>query len=174
MNQGYETPRLWRVEWQSAIGLLRVWCSERGVSRVWLPGLQPKPPAGRVEWMEGPAAFPVEGRIDAYLEGKRPTFDLPLDLEGTPFALDVWLALGEIPTGETVTYGQLAARLGRPNAVRAVGTLLGKNPVPLLLPCHRVWPVGNGQSGGYVGGIELKRWLMAMERRCFVKQEEAE
>jgi len=88
---------------------------------------------------------------------------LPLAIEGTEFQLSVWHALAEIPCGETRTYGQLAKRIGRPNAVRAVGLANGSNPVGVVLPCHRV--IGSdGSLTGYGGGIERKAWLLAHER----------
>lgn len=89
---------------------------------------------------------------------------LPLALEGTPFQLAVWRALAEIPSGETRSYAEVARRIGRPSAVRAVGLANGANPVGLVLPCHRV--IGSdGSLTGYGGGVERKRWLLAHERR---------
>lgn len=88
--------------------------------------------------------------------------DLPVKTEGTPFQREVWQALREIPTGTTISYGQLAERIGRPAAVRAVGLANGSNPVGLVVPCHRV--IGaNGSMTGYGGGIERKRWLLEHE-----------
>jgi methylated-DNA-[protein]-cysteine S-methyltransferase len=98
-----------------------------------------------------------------YFEGKRQTFDLPLDLQGTPFQKEVWQALLDIPYGETRTYADQALAIGRPKAVRAVGAANGKNPVPIVVPCHRV--IGSdGSLTGYAGGIEIKRALLALER----------
>lgn len=91
------------------------------------------------------------------------TFDLPLALRGTPFQRRVWSALGTIPYGETLSYGQLAERLGVPTAARAVGLANGRNPVGIIVPCHRV--VGaNGSLTGYGGGLDRKRRLLAFER----------
>lgn len=91
------------------------------------------------------------------------TFDLPLALRGTPFQRRVWAALRTIPYGETVSYGQLAERLGAPSASRAVGLANGRNPVGIIVPCHRV--VGaNGSLTGYGGGLDRKRRLLAFER----------
>ena len=106
----------------------------------------------------------VKGREELldYLAGERRTFDLPLDPRGTPFQLAVWHALAEIPYGQTVTYGALAGRLGRPKAGRAVGQANHRNPLPIFLPCHRV--VGTkGALTGYAGGLELKAWLLRLE-----------
>lgn len=102
-----------------------------------------------------------------YFSGKRKTFDFPLAPRGTEFQLAVWNALLEIPYGDTVTYAELARRIGRPAAVRAVGAANGANPIPVIIPCHRV--IGsNGTLTGYGGGIERKQWLLALEgRRLF-------
>ncbi|HEX6083542.1 MAG TPA: methylated-DNA--[protein]-cysteine S-methyltransferase [Thermoanaerobaculia bacterium] len=102
-----------------------------------------------------------------YFDGRRRTFDFPLAPKGTPFQLDVWNALLEVPYGDTVTYAELARRIGRPSAIRAVGAANGANPIPVIIPCHRV--IGsNGTLTGYGGGIERKQWLLALEgRRLF-------
>lgn len=97
-----------------------------------------------------------------YLEGRRRTFDLPLDLEGTPFQQKVWSALADIPYGQTITYGELARRVGCPKGSRAVGQANHRNPLPILLPCHRVVGAG-GTLTGYGGGLELKEWLLRLE-----------
>ncbi len=103
-------------------------------------------------------------QLREYFDGARTGFDLRLALAGTPFQLRVWAALRSIPYGQTVSYGQLADRLGRPSASRAVGLANGKNPVSIIVPCHRV--VGaDGSLTGYGGGIDRKRFLLAHERR---------
>lgn len=105
-----------------------------------------------------------EGRrqIAAYLAGDSKAFDLPLYLDGTPFQQEVWAALQEIPSGETWSYAQLADHIGRPNAVRAVGSANGRNPLPVLVPCHRV--IGaDGTLTGYLGGTDIKRYLLELE-----------
>ena len=97
-----------------------------------------------------------------YFQGKRRSFDLPLDPRGTPFRLVVWSALEDIPYGQAITYGELARRIGRPKAVRAVGQANHHNPLPILIPCHRV--VGSGGSlTGYGGGLDLKENLLRLE-----------
>ena len=98
-----------------------------------------------------------------YLEGRRTAFDLPLDLRGTEFQLRVWAALRGIPYGETRSYREVARALQRPRAVRAVGSANGANPLPLVIPCHRV-VASDGKLGGYGGGLALKAKLLAMER----------
>ncbi|GAA5194160.1 methylated-DNA--[protein]-cysteine S-methyltransferase [Rugosimonospora acidiphila] len=111
-----------------------------------------------------PAPFArVIEQLTEYFDGARTTFDLPLAEQGTPFQRVVWAALGDIPYGETVSYGQLAERIGRPTASRAVGLANGKNPVSIIVPCHRVVGAG-GDLTGYGGGIERKRYLLDFER----------
>lgn len=101
-------------------------------------------------------------QLEEYFAGKRRVFDLPLGLSGTAFQRDVWTTLAEIPYGETVSYGELAAMVGRPTAFRAVGQANGANPVPIVLPCHRVVASG-GRIGGYGGGLPIKRKLLELE-----------
>lgn len=104
----------------------------------------------------------TERQLDEYFAGERTSFDLPLALRGTPFQLRVWRALCDIPYGETISYGELARRVGAPGAARAVGLANGRNPVPIIVPCHRV--IGaNGTLTGYGGGLDRKRWLLALE-----------
>ncbi len=103
-------------------------------------------------------------QLEDYFDGKRTEFDVPLRLAGTPFQRRVWAALAEIPYGETASYGQLAGRIGQPTAARAVGLANGRNPVAIIVPCHRV--VGSdGSLTGYGGGLERKQYLLAFERR---------
>jgi methylated-DNA-[protein]-cysteine S-methyltransferase len=105
----------------------------------------------------------VAAQLAEYFAGERREFDLPVVFEGTPFQQTVWRALQEIPCGETVSYGELAERIGRPTASRAVGLANGHNPISIIVPCHRV--VGsNGSLTGYGGGIERKRYLLNLER----------
>jgi len=100
--------------------------------------------------------------LDAYFSGRLKTFGVPLELAGTPFQLSVWHALETIPYGQTWTYGELARHLDRPTAVRAVGAANGSNPIPIIVPCHRV--IGsNGRLVGFGGGLDLKRRLLALE-----------
>ncbi len=100
-----------------------------------------------------------------YLDGKRRRFELELDVRGTAFQRRVWEALLEIPFGETRSYGELAARLGQPGAARAVGLANGANPLPPVIPCHRVI-AADGRLGGYGGGVRLKQRLLAMEQNA--------
>jgi methylated-DNA-[protein]-cysteine S-methyltransferase len=106
---------------------------------------------------------PVKRELDEYFAGRRVVFDLPLDLGGAAdFTREVLGELAKVPFGEVTTYGHLAARVGRPRAARAVGTVMNRNPIPIVLPCHRV--VGSsGSLVGYAGGLERKQALLALE-----------
>jgi methylated-DNA-[protein]-cysteine S-methyltransferase len=118
-----------------------------------------------VEWHEDSAVFTeVVGQLKSYFAGERKAFDLPLVLEGTEFQKKVWTALQDIPYGETVSYKALAQRVGSPKAVRAVGAANGANPIPIIIPCHRV--IGNdGSLTGFGGGLPLKKKLLELESR---------
>jgi len=103
-------------------------------------------------------------QLRAYFSGELERFSLPLAPEGTPFQLEVWRRLGAIPYGETMSYGELARSIRRPGASRAVGLANGTNPIPIVIPCHRV--IGsNGKLTGYGGGLPTKAKLLALERR---------
>jgi methylated-DNA-[protein]-cysteine S-methyltransferase len=105
----------------------------------------------------------VISQLAAYFDGRLTTFDLPLAPRGTPFQRLVWAALREIPYGRTISYGELADRIGRPTAARAVGLANGRNPLSIIVPCHRV--VGSsGDLTGYGGGLDRKRHLLAFEK----------
>ncbi len=116
-------------------------------------------PPGAPPWLGRAVALLAE-----YFAGRNPDLSsLPLDLAGTPFQRQVWEELRKVPPGRTLTYGELARRLGKPGAARAVGQALRANPLPLFIPCHRVTAAG-GRLGGYSAGPERKRWLLALER----------
>lgn len=105
----------------------------------------------------------VVTELDEYFAGTRTAFDVPVRLHGTPFQLEVWEQLRRIPYGETISYGELAKRVDRPEAARAVGSANGQNPVAIVVPCHRV--IGaDGSLTGFGGGLEWKRWLLERER----------
>ncbi len=119
----------------------------------------------RPDWVADPAALAdAAEQLQAYLAGERTVFDLPVAVGGSEFQRRVWELLAEIPYGHTTSYGRIAARLGRPSASRAVGLANGRNPLPIVLPCHRV--IGaSGALTGYGGGLDRKRWLLDLERR---------
>jgi methylated-DNA-[protein]-cysteine S-methyltransferase len=104
----------------------------------------------------------VRRELDEYFEGRRRDFDLTLDVRVAPFYADVLRELAQVPYGVTTTYGKLAAKVGRPRAARAVGTVMNRNPIPIVLPCHRV--IGaNGSLTGYGGGLDAKRHLLQLD-----------
>ena len=105
----------------------------------------------------------VVAQLGEYFAGQRTAFDLPLDLTGTAFQRAVWTQLGAIPYGQTISYGELARRVGNPQAARAVGSANGRNPVALIVPCHRVI-AADGGLGGYGGGADRKTLLLELER----------
>lgn len=107
----------------------------------------------------------IADRVAGYFEGDIEVIDsVVVDAEGTPFQRDVWLALRQIPPGETASYGEIAAAIGRPGAMRAVGSANKSNPTALVVPCHRVIR-SDGTIGGYGGGLDRKRWLLAHEQK---------
>jgi AraC family transcriptional regulator of adaptative response/methylated-DNA-[protein]-cysteine methyltransferase len=104
--------------------------------------------------------------LKAYFAGSLRQFKTPIILIGTPFQQVVWKAVQEIPYGQTRSYADIARAIGKPKAVRAVGTAIGANPIWVIVPCHRVIQ-SNGGLGGYAGGLERKRWLLEHERRYY-------
>ncbi len=122
---------------------------------------------------EGPDPLLAEAarQLRGWFAGERTAFELPLAPRGTPFQREVWAALQEIPFGETRSYAEVAARLGRPRAVRAVGGANGRNPLSIVIPCHRVIGAA-GALTGYGGGMERKRWLLDHERQVLGRQRE--
>ena len=102
-------------------------------------------------------------QLDEYFQGKRTTFSLPFKLTGTPFQLAVWKELQNIPYGQTTSYKEIAQKINKPKAYRAVGMANNKNPLPIIIPCHRV--IGsNGKLIGYAGGLKLKNYLLELEK----------
>jgi methylated-DNA-[protein]-cysteine S-methyltransferase len=148
----------------SPIGRLLLSCDGECLTGVYMD-VPSKPPRDTRGWVPDANANPlpeVVRQLGEYFAGTRREFDLPLRLEGTPFQQRVWKSLTEIPYGETWSYGELAKRIGNPNASRAVGLANGSNPIAILVPCHRV--IGaDGSLTGYGGGLDRKRWLLAHE-----------
>lgn len=154
----------------SPFGPLLLAASDQGLAGVWFDDQQHRPPDATVAaWHENPQHPLLQQaaqQLDAYFQSTTDAnqlFDLPLDLSaGTAFQQAVWRALLEIPTGETHSYAQVAQAVGRPAAVRAVGAAIGRNPLTIVVPCHRV--VGsNGALTGYAGGLQRKTALLARE-----------
>ncbi len=148
----------------SPIGDLFVASTERGLCRIsfWPEGMEES-----LAHTFGPRVLrspldAVRRELDEYFDGTRRVFDLPIDLRVAPFHADVLAELARVPYGRTETYGALAAKVGRPKAARAVGTVMNRNPIPIVLPCHRI--VGaNGSLTGYAGGLGVKLRLLQLE-----------
>jgi methylated-DNA-[protein]-cysteine S-methyltransferase len=115
-----------------------------------------------------PVLVETEHQLEEYLRGRRQTFTLALDLVGTEFQRSVWNALLTIPFGETRTYEQIARQIGRPTAMRAVGAANGRNPISIIVPCHRV--IGStGDLTGFAGGLDAKAYLLTLEAKAYVR-----
>jgi methylated-DNA-[protein]-cysteine S-methyltransferase len=147
----------------SPIGTLTLSCEDE-----WFTGLYMGTPSKRPDlsdWREAPHAKPLAEaarQLGQYFSGQRRKFELPLKFIGTEFQQRVWRALTEIPYGTTISYGELARRLGNPSASRAVGLANGKNPIAVIVPCHRV--IGaDGSLTGFGGGLPRKEWLLSHE-----------
>jgi len=160
----------------SPVGELILTASETALTGVFFPTSRHVPPRHEVERGSGgevPAEDTGHGsanevlartreQLSEYFAGTRTSFDLPLDPRGTPFELSVWKELRAIPYGATRSYSDIARRLGDPRSTRAVGAANGKNPIPIIVPCHRV--IGaHGELTGFGGGIDRKRWLLEHE-----------
>jgi len=165
-----QADRLHTASFETPYGVMRCASTSRGLAWVELPRASGRgfegwrarhAPGAPVCKAWAPNREAVR-QILGFLEGKRRDFDLPLDLRATPFQRAVYDALLAIPYGETRSYAEVARSLGQPRAVRAVGAANGANPLPLVVPCHRVIATG-GKLGGYGGGLPLKRRLLAME-----------
>jgi methylated-DNA-[protein]-cysteine S-methyltransferase len=149
----------------SPVGKLKLIASDKGlVAILWEDDNPRRVKVGAlVENQNHPILVETERQLREYFEGRRKSFSLKLDLRGTKFQNDVWEVLRGIPFGETRSYGQLARQLGNPQAVRAVGAANGRNPISIVVPCHRV--IGaSGKLTGFAGGLETKAHLLELER----------
>ena len=149
---------------ESPVGRLLLVADEAGLRQIlFVNGRHPAHPDPSWKQDRAPHTQTIH-QLQAYFAGDLENFDLQLAPEGTPFQLAVWHRLCDIPYGETISYGQLANQIGNPKASRAVGLANGSNPIPIVIPCHRV--IGsNGKLTGYGGGLPIKEKLLALERR---------
>jgi methylated-DNA-[protein]-cysteine S-methyltransferase len=148
---------------ETPIGPLRLGAEGDALVDVHLPGRRRAAGAGSRTDPAHPVLARAHEQLAEYFAGERTRFDLPLRARGTAFQERVWAALAEIPFGETRSYSAIAAEVGRPDAVRAVGAAIGRNPLPIVLPCHRV--IGaDGSLTGFAGGTPMKAWLLRHER----------
>ena len=161
-------PRTVQARTSTPLGNVRLAASTAGLCGLWFDGQRHLP-----AMLDGPNAWPLASdhpvlreaaeQLQQYLRGARQHFDLPLDLSGgTVFQQAVWQALLRIPAGQTTSYGSLGRQIGRPAAVRAVGAAVGRNPVSVVVPCHRVLGSDGGLTG-YAGGLERKAALLRLE-----------
>ncbi len=157
------------TEFPSPVGVVNLRGTAAGLTGVYMEAHRHGPTLEeRSGWLRDDARFAAaRSQLEEYFAGRRTVFDLPLDLAGTggtAFQRRVWAALGDIPYGATISYGELARRIGQPAAVRAVGLANGRNPLSIIVPCHRV--VGaSGALTGYGGGMTRKRALLDLEAR---------
>ena len=148
--------------YDSPLGTVTLQANEQGLLGVWFETHTTKPEDLGIQEDSFPIFQSVKEQLERYFAGDAVQFDVPIAAKGTPFQQSVWHALTTIPYGETWSYAQLADAIGNPKAVRAVGLANGKNPVSVIIPCHRV--IGkNGKLTGYAGGVERKQRLLAIE-----------
>jgi methylated-DNA-[protein]-cysteine S-methyltransferase len=149
---------------ESPIGTLLIVGDADGLRQI-LFSSNGSPARPEPDWQESPSALDeVARQLRAYFVGELEAFDISLAPKGTPFQQKVWSELQKIPYGDTISYGELARRIGNSNASRAVGLANGSNPIPIVIPCHRV--IGsNGKLTGYGGGLPIKGKLLALEKR---------
>ena len=145
----------------SPVGKLRLIASDKGLVAIDVRNVKT-----RNDQVKNAAAQKIlsatKKQLEQYFAGKRTAFDIPLDLEGTDFQQLAWRALCRIPFGKTISYGDQAKYIKKPKAFRAVGSANGKNPIPIIVPCHRV-VAGDGSLGGYSLGLKMKKQLLALE-----------
>lgn len=155
---------LYYDELPSPVGTLRLVADAQGLRQIRFE-TERHPNETSPGWVRSPDALAfAREQLEQYFAGTRQTFELPLRPLGTPFQRAVWQALADIPYGSTISYGELARRIGQPQAMRAVGAANGRNPLPIVLPCHRV--IGaNGSLTGFGGGLPTKRFLLTLEDR---------
>jgi methylated-DNA-[protein]-cysteine S-methyltransferase len=157
-----------QTRYESPLGSIIIAATAEGLAGLWFDGQRHLP-----QELTGPAVWPSEPehpvlkevirQLSEYFAGRRTEFDVPLDLAyGTAFQQSVWQALLKIPQGGTASYSEVSARIGKPAAVRAVGAAVGRNPVSIIVPCHRVMGAG-GALTGYAGGLERKSALLKLE-----------
>jgi methylated-DNA-[protein]-cysteine S-methyltransferase len=158
------TPTYW-TEYDSPLGPLLLLADDTGLTGIYMEPHRHGPDGVDPSWLRDDERFAeVCAQLEAYFAGELRTFDLSINAAGTPFQHEVWAALRTIPYGETRSYGEIAEQLGRPGAARAVGLANGRNPLSVVVPCHRV--IGaSGSLTGYGGGIERKRLLLDLEAR---------
>ena len=162
MNQTIDNGPVWYARAASPIGDLVLTSKASGLTGIYVTGHQAIEGALATGTRDDSFFEPVMNELDEYWSGRRRRFTVPIAPDGTPFQLAVWRELVRVPFGETISYLSLATRIGRPSAARAVGSANARNPISIVIPCHRV--IGSaGSLTGYAGGLDKKRWLLAHE-----------
>ncbi len=158
-----QTTAVFYSELDSPVGTLLITSNGSAITGLHMDGQAARPPIAPLWMRDDRQLQPALEQLSAYFEGRLRQFEPPLAGAGTDFQQRVWQALVQIPYGHTMTYGELARRIGNQKASRAVGLANGRNPIGIIVPCHRV--IGaDGSLTGYAGGIERKRWLLAHEQ----------
>ena len=157
-------PTIVQTRYPSPFGSMLLAATDRGLAGLWFDGQRHQP--AMADWPQAhqhPVLLQAAQQLSEYFGGRRTTFDLPLDLRGgTPFQQSVWQALLDIEAGQVSTYGALSRRINNPSAVRAVGAAVGRNPISIIVPCHRVLGA-DGALTGYAGGLDRKTALLKLE-----------
>lgn len=157
----------------SPVGRLKLVASDNGLAAVLWENHDPPwaPLESSIEQEEHPVLAETERQLNEYFQGKRRSFSIDLDPVGTDFQKTVWKELREIPFGETRSYGELAKQIGRPKASRAVGAANGRNPIGIIIPCHRVLGA-SGKLTGFAGGLKVKAQLLDLEKIAAVAKDD--
>ena len=151
------------TEFASPVGALQIFGTDAALTGVFMENHRHQSLATRDAVRDGRPLCEARRQLEEYFAGVRQEFSIPLDADGTEFQRSVWQALRAIPYGMAVSYGDIARRIGNPRAVRAVGLANGRNPISIIVPCHRVISA-DGSLTGYGGGLERKRFLLALEK----------
>lgn len=161
-HQG-DTMTSYHIQYPSPLGDLDLIAHETALTHIYWPAHKGAPEFEAQPGEAHPILQQAQCELEEYFRGERKIFTVPIDLKGTSFQREVWSALQDIPWGEVRTYAQQAQAIGRPRSVRAVGSANGRNPISIIVPCHRV--IGsNGTLTGYAGGVDVKSWLLQHEQ----------
>ena len=153
------------TEFLSPIGPLQLRGTATALRSLFLAGTRCRPPLPADALQDGAPLRQAREQVEEFLAGRRFYFSLPIEMQGSRFQLLVWRELLAIPYGQTTSYGEISRRIGSPGASRAVGSANGRNPLSIVVPCHRV-VAATGALGGYSGGQEQKRFLLSLEAKC--------
>jgi len=155
---------VYRALLKTPIGILQLFADDQALYRIIFPSCTRNIPVADAPPKNHRLLIATIRQLNEYFKGERQSFDLPLSPQGTEFQMAVWECIRNIPHGQTRTYGELAAQLGNRNKARAVAGAANKNPLPLVIPCHRVIGV-SGKLTGFSGGLEIKRYLLNLEQK---------